>query len=60
MALRTLDALQLAVAMDLLAAGHISARIEADHQRWKVAEACGYITINPAEPAPLESLASIS
>ena len=33
MALRTLDALQLAVAMDLLAAGQISVMIEADHRR---------------------------
>lgn len=60
MAVRTLDALQLAVAMDLLAAGQISVMIEADHRRWKVVEACGCATINPAEPVPLESLASIS
>lgn len=51
MALRTLDALRLAVAMDLLVAGQISVMIAADHRLCKVAEACGCATINPADPA---------
>ena len=52
-ALRTLDALQLAVAMDLHRRGVISAIISADRRMCRVAEACGCTAIDPANPGPL-------
>lgn len=51
MALRTLDSLQLAVALDLRHAGQISVMVAADQRLCRVAEACGCSTTNPADPA---------
>ena len=53
MALRTVDALQLAVALDLYQTGQISVMVAADQRLCRVAEACGCSTINPAEPGVL-------
>lgn len=50
MALRTLDSLQLALALDLHQAGQISVIVAADQRLCRVAEASGCSTINPAEP----------
>ena len=50
MALRTLDAVQLATALDLLEAGVISVMVAADQRFCRIAEACGCSTINPNEP----------
>ena len=50
MALRTLDALQLAVALELLQAGQVSVFVAADKKLCRVAEACGCATINSSEP----------
>ena len=50
MALRTLDALQLAVALELMEAGQVSVFVAADKKLCRVAEACGCATINSAEP----------
>ena len=46
MALRTLDAVQLAVALELKQSGLISVMVAADQRLCKVAEACGCETIN--------------
>ncbi len=51
MALRTLDSLQLALALDLHQLGQISVVVAADQRLCRVAEACGCPTINPADPA---------
>ena len=50
MALRTLDALQLAIALDLKAAGIVSVLVVADHRLGQVAELCGLATIIPGAP----------
>jgi hypothetical protein len=50
MSLRTLDAIQLAVALDLLRTGAISVMIAADHRLCQVAEASGCPTIHPDSP----------
>lgn len=47
MALRTLDAVQLAIALDLKQAGLITVMVTADQRLCRVAEACGCSTINP-------------
>ena len=52
-ALRTLDALQLAVALDLNGAGAISAVISADLRLCRVAEIAGCPAIDPANPGQL-------
>ena len=52
-ALRTLDSLQLAAALDLHQAGHISVIVAADQRLCQVAEACGCSTIDPTEPVVL-------
>jgi len=50
MALRTLDAIQLAVALDLLQTGAISAMVAADQRLCQVAEVAGCPTLNPDGP----------
>jgi predicted nucleic acid-binding protein len=51
--LRTLDALQLAIALDLLEASWISVILSADKRLCEVAEACGCAAIDPARPSLL-------
>jgi predicted nucleic acid-binding protein len=48
--LRTLDALQLAVALDMRRAAWISVVLSADQRLCAVAEICGCTAINPASP----------
>jgi predicted nucleic acid-binding protein len=48
--LRTLDALQLAIAIDMLEASRISVILSADKRLCEVAEACGCPAIDPAQP----------
>ena len=48
--LRTLDALQLAVALDMLGASWISVMLSADKRLCEVAEVCGCPAIDPAKP----------
>jgi len=48
--LRTLDALQLAVALDILQASWISVMISADERLCEVAEGCGCPAVDPANP----------
>ena len=48
--LRTLDALQLAVALDMLEASRISSMMSADRRLCEVAEACGCPAIDPVRP----------
>ena len=48
--LRTLDALQLAIALDMWEASSISAILSADKRLCEVAEACGCPAIDPAQP----------
>lgn len=50
MSLRTLDAIQLAVALDLLQADAISVMVAADQRLCQVAEAAGCPAINPDRP----------
>ena len=50
MALRTLDAIQLAVALDLLQTDVISVMVAADHRLCQVAELAGCPTIKPDSP----------
>ncbi|MSV27380.1 MAG: PIN domain-containing protein [Bryobacterales bacterium] len=50
MALRTLDAVQLAVALDLQQAGLISVIVAADKRLCRVAEECACPTIDPGDP----------
>jgi predicted nucleic acid-binding protein len=47
--LRTLDALQLAIALDMLEASWISMILSADRRLCEVAEACGCPAIDPAQ-----------
>lgn len=53
--LRTLDALQLAVALDLRHAGWISAVIASDQRLCAVSEACSCSAIDPANPGVILS-----
>ena len=48
--LRTLDSLQLAIALDLRDAGLISVFVASDHRLCQVANACGFSTIDPSDP----------
>jgi predicted nucleic acid-binding protein len=50
MALRTLDSLQLALALDLYQSGQIGIIVAADQRLCRVAEACGCSIINPGGP----------
>jgi hypothetical protein len=52
--LRTLDALQLAIALDLLAGSWISVILSADKRLCRVAEACGCPAIDPANPGLIQ------
>jgi len=52
--LRTLDALQLAVALDMLEASSISVILSADKRLCEVAEACGCPAIDPAQPGLIQ------
>ncbi len=52
--LRTLDALQLAVALDMLAASWISVMLSADKRLCEVAEVCGCPAVDPANPGSIE------
>ena len=51
--LRTLDALQLADALDLKRSKSISVVVSADQRLVRVARLAGCATVNPAEPGPL-------
>jgi len=51
MALRTLDAIQLAVALRLRQTGVISVMVAADKRLCQVAEACGCAAVDPSDPA---------
>ena len=51
MALRTLDAIQLAVALHLRLTGLISVMVAADKRLCQVAEACGCTAVDPSDPA---------
>jgi predicted nucleic acid-binding protein len=48
--LRTLDALQLAVALELHEAGVVSVLVAADQRLCRVAEDCDFPTVDPADP----------
>ena len=48
--LRTLDALQLAVALGLHKAGVVSVFVAAGHRLCRVAEDCDFPTVDPADP----------
>src|ERR1700747_326480 len=52
--LRTLDALQLAIALDMLDASWISVMLSADKRLCEVAEACGCPAIDPAQPGLIQ------
>ena len=53
--LRTLDALQLAVALDMLEASWISVMLSADKRLCEVAEACGCPAVDPAKSGLVQS-----
>jgi len=48
--LRTLDAIQLAVALELHGGGVVSVFVAADHRLCRVAEDCDFPTVDPADP----------
>ncbi len=48
--LRTLDALQLAIALEMLEASRISVMISADKRLCEVPEVCGCPAVDPADP----------
>src|SRR5580700_2552922 len=52
--LRTLDALQLAVALDMLEASWISVMVSADNRLCEVAEACGCPAVDPTDPSVVQ------
>lgn len=52
--LRTLDALQLAIALDMLEASWISVMLSADKRLCEVAEVCGCPAIDPAQPGLIQ------
>jgi predicted nucleic acid-binding protein len=51
MGLRTLDALQLAIALDLQERGRLSAMVAADKRLCRVAESCGCPAVDPRGPS---------
>ncbi len=51
--LRTLDALQLAIALDLQQVGLITVVVAADHRLCRVASLAGCSAVNPEKPGPL-------
>jgi hypothetical protein len=54
--LRTLDALQLAIALDMLEASSISVIVSADKRLCEVAEIRGCPAIDPAQPGLIQGL----
>ncbi len=52
--MRTLGALQLAVALDMLEASWISLMLSADKRLCEVAEVCGCPAVDPAKPGLIE------
>ncbi|MGH9447934.1 MAG: type II toxin-antitoxin system VapC family toxin, partial [Terriglobia bacterium] len=50
--LRALDALQLAIALDLRQLGHIGVLVAADQRLCRVASMAGCVSINPEKPGP--------
>ncbi len=51
--LRTLDALQLAIALDLRRLGHIAVLVAADQRLCRVTSLAGCTAINPEQPGPI-------
>jgi predicted nucleic acid-binding protein len=51
--LRTLDALQLAVALDLRQIGHIAVLVAADQRLYRVATLAGCSAVNPEQSGPI-------
>lgn len=51
--LRTLDALQLAIALDLRQLGHIEVLVAADQRLCRVASMVGCAAVNPENPGPV-------
>ena len=51
--LRTLDALQLAISLDLHREGHIAVLVAADQRLCRVAPMAGCTAINPEQPGPI-------
>ena len=51
--LRTLDALQLAIALDLHQLGHVSVLVAADQRLCRVASMTGCASLNPEKPGPI-------
>ena len=51
--LRTLDALQLAIALDLRQLGQISVLVAADQRLCRVASMSGCTSVNPEKPGPV-------
>ena len=51
--LRTLDALQLAIALDLRESGRIAVIVTADQRLCRVASLAGCSAVNPEKPGPL-------
>jgi len=51
--LRTLDALQLAIALDLRQLGHVDMLVAADQRLCRVASMAGCPAVNPEKPGPL-------
>lgn len=51
--LRTLDALQLAIALDLRQLGHIGVLVAADQRLCRVASIAGCASVNPEKPGPV-------
>lgn len=51
--LRTLDALQLAIALDLRQLGHIGILVTADQRLCRAASVAGCASVNPEKPGPV-------
>jgi hypothetical protein len=51
--LRTLDALQLAIGLDLRQLGHIGVLVAADQRLCRVASMAGCVSVNPEKPGPV-------
>ena len=51
--LRTLDALQLAIALDLSQLGHVDVLVAADQRLCRVASMAGCSAVNPEKPGPV-------
>ena len=51
--LRTLDALQLAIALDLRRSGYVGMMVSADQRLCQVSSLAGCPAVNPAKPGPI-------